>query len=71
MTRKELTKTELNEKWKLERINISVTETSYNSGVYGVNWPGKGVKTVTETKAFIKDLIKGIKLAEKINRRKS
>ncbi|MGQ4874320.1 MAG: hypothetical protein ACP6IY_09650 [Promethearchaeia archaeon] len=70
MAKKELTKNELSEKWKLEKINISVDEISYNSGVYGVNWPGKGTKTVTETKAFIKDLIKGIKLAEKINGRK-
>lgn len=70
MAHKELTQSELIAKWELDKINISVSETRYASGIYGVNWPGKGTKTVAETKKFIAQLLKAIKLANKINMRK-
>ena len=70
MARKELTKSEITAVDALSRKNILVTETHYASGIYGVNWPGKGTKTVNETLAFIKELKKAIALANRINKRK-
>ena len=70
MVKKELTKSEISAIDALSRRNILVTETHYDSGIYGVNWPGKGTKSVGETLAFIKELRKAITLANRINKRK-
>ena len=70
MVRKELTKSEITAIGALDRQNILVTETHYQLGIYGVNWPGKGTKTVNETLAFIKTLKKAIALANRMNKRR-
>ena len=70
MVRKELTRSEITAIGALDRQNILVTEIHYQSGIYGVNWPGKGTKTVNETLAFIKTLKKAIALANRMNKRR-
>ena len=69
MKRKELTRSEIIALGVLNRQNILVAETYYESGIYGINWPGKGTKTVSETLQFIETLKKAIKLANRINKR--
>ena len=70
MVKKELTKSEITAIGVLDRQNILVTETHYDSGIYGVNWSGKGTRSVSETLIFIKELRKAITLADRINKRK-
>ena len=69
MKRKELTKSEINAIGIFSRQSILVTEIRYQSGIYGINWPGKGTKSVSETLQFIETLKKAIKLANRINKR--
>ena len=69
MVKKELTRSEITAIGALSRQNILVTETHYDSGIYGINWPGKGTRTVSETLTFIKELRKAIALADRINKR--
>tara|TARA_Y100000310_G_scaffold339160_1_gene431000 strand:- start:5451 stop:5669 length:219 start_codon:yes stop_codon:yes gene_type:complete len=72
MARKELTRAEREAIHEMDfRENISVSETELDSGVYGINWPGKGTKTISETKRFIAQLKKAISLAKRINMRKN
>lgn len=67
--KKELTKSEIAAIGVLSRQNILVTEVRYGSGIYGVSWPGKGTKSVSDTSQFIKTLQKAVKLANRITRR--